>query len=87
MIHRIKIRQHNKQGDSEILIDGVDHAHLIDQYEFGASIDEVPKLWISFSPAVLPEFDGEAELVISEDLHDALRNLGWTPPSKGKAEA
>ncbi len=84
MIHRIKVRQHNAQGDSEILIDGVDHAHMIDQYQIGYSADDGPVLWISFSPAVLPEFDGEAELVLSEDLSAALVALGWTPPAKGK---
>lgn len=82
MIKPVKIRSTSPHS-AVIEVDGKDIAPMVNAFRLAADLDETA-LWISFSMAVLPEFDGPAEVEISEDLHEALVHLGWTPPAKGE---
>lgn len=82
MIKPVRIRSTSPHS-AVIEVDGKDIAPMVNAYRLAADLDETV-LWLSFSPAVLPEFDGPAEVEISEDLHEALVELGWTPPAKGE---
>jgi hypothetical protein len=85
MNRAVKIKQVNMHS-AVVEVDGKDIAPLINAYSLSAQADgDGASLWVSFSPAVLPEFDGPAEVEISEDLHEALVSLGWTPPAKEDA--
>jgi hypothetical protein len=74
---------HQGPNQATVEVDGRDLAHHIQGYSISADYESGPRLWISFSPSILPEFDGPAEVEISEDLRDALVFLGWRPPTEG----
>jgi hypothetical protein len=83
MRRQVKIR-HQGPSSATVEVDGRDLAPDIQAYSLTADAEYGPRLWISFSPAVLPEFDGPAELEVSEDLQEALVFLGWSPPATGE---
>lgn len=75
----VKIK-HTGMHQATVEVDGVDMANIISSYHLHADSEDGPVLVLQFSPAILPEFDGPAELEVTEDLHEALVHLGWAPP-------
>jgi hypothetical protein len=72
---------HTGPFTAKVEVDGRDLANLISAYHLTANVEDGPILVLQFSPAVLPEFDGPAEVQVTEDLHEALTFLGWVPPT------
>lgn len=82
---RVTIRQIN-QHMAEVMVNGVDMAGIVSAYHVHADHEDGPQVVLQFSAAVLPEFDGHAELQVTEDLHEALVHLGWRPPPAPEVE-
>jgi hypothetical protein len=76
---RVTIRQTGIHS-AEIMVNGVDLASLVSAYHIHADQGDGPQVVLQFSAAVLPEFDSPAELLVTEDLAEALLHLGWRPP-------
>ena len=77
---------HQGQHTAVIEVDGRDLASLVAGYNLHADYEEGPQLVLIFSAAVLPEFDGPAEVQVTEDLREALLHLGWRPPPPPEME-
>jgi hypothetical protein len=77
---KVKITQ---LGTSRAVVEvnGRDMAPWISAYHVHADVEDGPQVVLQFSGAVLPEFDGPAEVQVTPDLHEALIHLGWTPPA------
>jgi hypothetical protein len=75
----IKIKQLSLNS-AEVVINGVDMARIVSAYHVHADMQDGPQVVIQFAATVLPEFDGPADVQVTQELHEALIHLGWTAP-------
>lgn len=83
MNHKVKIN-HPNMNNAEIIVDGHDIAPLIKGYTLTAAVREGARLQVDFTPVLMPEWDGLAEIEIPEELAAVLVLFGWQPPVKGE---
>lgn len=83
MPHLVRARLNRFGGGPEnvIEVDGVDISKSVRSLKFKRKGSGRNKVKVGFT---LPDFDfeGEAEIRITEPLHEALVALGWTPPAQ-----
>lgn len=77
---RIHINQKD-QYSAEVMVNGRDLAGILAGYHVRADRESGPQVVLQFSSGILPEFEGLAEVVVAEDLREALVHLGWREPS------
>lgn len=83
MMRKVKINQIN-MSNAEIVIDGHDIAPLVSGYTLTAAVREGARLQVDFTPILMPEWDGLAEIQIPEELAAVLVLFGWQPPVTGE---
>jgi len=79
-VNRVRINQKDHYS-AEILVNGHDMASMVSAYHVHADHEDGPQVTLQFAGNVLPEFDGPAEVRVTEDLREALVHLGWREPS------
>lgn len=82
-MHKVKINQLGMRH-AEIIVDGLDIARHVAAYTLTADVRNPAVFTVEFTPDLMPEWDGLAEVRISEELAAVLVLFGWQPPVTGE---
>jgi hypothetical protein len=61
-------------------LDGLDVGRHVSGFTLQMRASELPKLTLDMSVAVVTKFDGDVQASVDPATHQALIQLGWTPP-------